>query len=264
MKLSTTDTELLDKFVDGILSKYIDEIELIRLYGSRARGEEHEESDYDLFILVSTKRDDLEKGILEVSSDLSLGLLSPMVMGKDELEYLNYRLYHLIRNIVLDGVDIWAQREYREDYLRNLINLYEENSKGMEDLGKEGILEEIQEGERCLKASKVLLENDLYPDSVAKSYFAMFHFAKATLISEKVERHRHSTVVSAFGEMLVKPGKIEKELGRMLNIALDDRRKADYQGTKFTSLFTEEYTSKRLAEAEKFAETVNDYLKEVK
>ena len=101
MRLANVDTELLDKFVDRLLNEFPQDIELIRLYGSRARGESHEESDYDIFILVSKKNDDLAKGILEVSSDLSLGLLSPLVMGKDELEYLNYRLYHLLILIIV-------------------------------------------------------------------------------------------------------------------------------------------------------------------
>ena len=56
MKLLEKDKTALEKFKDGLVSKYPDRIEKIILYGSRARGDAKQESDVDVMIVVKDKR----------------------------------------------------------------------------------------------------------------------------------------------------------------------------------------------------------------
>jgi len=59
----------------------------IRLYGSRARGEGHEHSDLDLFVLVEERSQAVERALDDVAADLCVDtglLLSPRLWGRVE------------------------------------------------------------------------------------------------------------------------------------------------------------------------------------
>lgn len=66
------ETEALDRwpelrpFVREVVARYGDRLHAVLLYGSRARGEEREDSDYDLSVVFSAPFDHLD-----VSGDLS-------------------------------------------------------------------------------------------------------------------------------------------------------------------------------------------------
>ena len=75
----------------------------------------------------------------------------------------------------------------------------------------------------------VLLSQQGYPDfSASRAYYAMFYAATAALAHFNIARSKHSGIVAAFGEYLVKSGEIESEFGRMLPGAFDARQEADY------------------------------------
>ena len=91
------------------LVKEIDRDAEVILYGSRARGEEHQDSDWDILILVDSKTDlDYEKvfrhGLYEIELDLDEAF-SISVYNKDEWRS-KYWMTPLFQNIAWEGVRI--------------------------------------------------------------------------------------------------------------------------------------------------------------
>lgn len=60
-----------------------------------------------------------------------------------------------------------------------------------------------------LTATKKLLEESLFAESISRSYFVMFYAAKALLLLDGVDVSKHSAVTAAFGRKYAKTGKID-------------------------------------------------------
>ena len=91
------------------LVKEIDLDAEVILYGSRARGEEHQDSDWDILILVDSKTDlDYERvfrhRLYEIELDLDEAF-SISVYNKDEWRS-KYWMTTLFQNIVREGLRI--------------------------------------------------------------------------------------------------------------------------------------------------------------
>jgi uncharacterized protein (UPF0332 family) len=65
-------------------------------------------------------------------------------------------------------------------------------------------------------------------DSASRAYYAMFHAATAVLLEKGIERSSHKGVISAFGEIFVKSGLLEKRFHEYLRGAFDARILSDY------------------------------------
>lgn len=76
-----------------------------------------------------------------------------------------------------------------------------------------GSLEEVElwldRAEETLKASKALRDRGFYKDAVSRAYYAMFYAAKAAVVKEGVRGKKHSGVISAFGRLFAKTGRLE-------------------------------------------------------
>jgi predicted nucleotidyltransferase len=100
-------TELLAR-IKNVINKIDPEARLI-LYGSRARGDEHVDSDWDLLILVNSKTDlDYEKVFRHSLYDLELKsgeAFSVSVYNKNEWDS-NYWMTPLYQNVAREGIRI--------------------------------------------------------------------------------------------------------------------------------------------------------------
>ena len=85
----------------------------------------------------------------------------------------------------------------------------------------------------------------------------MFYAAAAALLSQGVKRSKHSGVIAAFGEHLVKPGHLPADLQRNLQSAFQDRSEGDYAGV----FPAREAVEARLTEACEFVAAVADLLR---
>jgi uncharacterized protein (UPF0332 family) len=97
--------------------------------------------------------------------------------------------------------------------------------------------------------------------AVNRAYYTIFHAASAVLLWHDVERSRHSGVQSAFGEMLVKPGIIEPEFGRIYTKARKAREEQDYE--LLAGPLTKTDAEEILNDAENFITRMERYLNEV-
>jgi predicted nucleotidyltransferase len=100
-------TELLAR-IKNVINKIDPEARLI-LYGSRARGDAHIDSDWDLLILVNSKTDlDYEKVFRHNLYDLELKsgeAFSVSVYNKNEWDS-NYWMTPLYQNVAREGIRI--------------------------------------------------------------------------------------------------------------------------------------------------------------
>jgi uncharacterized protein (UPF0332 family) len=116
----------------------------------------------------------------------------------------------------------------------------------------------MQKADRALASARLLLDAGDTDGACNRAYYAMFHAARAALVNE-VEPETtktHSGLIAAFGLQLVKPGRLPKELGRMLNRAEEVRLLADYTGGSVEPADATEL----LSQAEAFVNAVRDYL----
>ena len=116
----------------------------------------------------------------------------------------------------------------------------------------------MQKADRALTSARLLLDAGDTDGACNRAYYAMFDAARAALASE-VESETtktHSGLIAAFGLQLVKPGRLPRELGRMLNRAEDVRLLADYTGGSVEPAEAREL----LAQAEAFVNAMRDHL----
>ena len=103
---------ILEEYVNGLLTRIGQNLKQVILYGSYARGEQNQNgeiSDIDIMILVDLNPEEikeLEKQIIEYSYDLDLQyniLLSPMI---ENIEVYNQRSKYIAfyKNIKNEGV----------------------------------------------------------------------------------------------------------------------------------------------------------------
>ena len=88
----------------------------------------------------------------------------------------------------------------------------------------------MQRARRSLRSARNLLDDGDHDFAMSRAYYAMFHAATAALLSLEVKRSKHSGVIAAFGQRLVKTGKFTTEHQRVLQDAFTDRSAGDYAG----------------------------------
>ena len=92
---------LIDRFGGNIVS--------IKLFGSKARGDYHGESDVDLLILIRKGDFRVRDAIVSLSCDLMLkyGIsMSPKVITKEHFKYLEYLETAFAKNISKESISI--------------------------------------------------------------------------------------------------------------------------------------------------------------
>ena len=90
------------------LSNVTSVVDLI-IFGSRARGDQDEYSDMDVFIEVATLDKDLKERIYEIVWEVGFEnfmVISPLICTKDEIENSPLRSAPIVKNIFEDGIRI--------------------------------------------------------------------------------------------------------------------------------------------------------------
>ena len=117
----------------------------------------------------------------------------------------------------------------------------------------------MQKAARALASARLLLDAGDTDGACNRAYYAMFDAARAALSAEDAPEtpKTHGGLIAAFGLQLVKPGRLPRELGRMLNRAEEVRLLADYTGGSVEPAEARE----ALSQAQAFVDAVRDYLR---
>ena len=86
----------------------------------------------------------------------------------------------------------------------------------------------LEKAKESLKASKILLDNQLSDFATARAYYTMFYIASAFLEQDNLSFSKHSGIISAFGQYLAKSERVPKIYHRYIIEAEKLRNTADY------------------------------------
>jgi predicted nucleotidyltransferase len=107
--LSANEAEAIQRFIEKLQDKFGQDIEDVRLFGSKARGEAKLDSDLDIFILVKSSDYALKHAILWLAAEVSLRydvLLSPRVLPLTAWEQMAEGNTLFYRTVCADGVPL--------------------------------------------------------------------------------------------------------------------------------------------------------------
>jgi uncharacterized protein (UPF0332 family) len=86
----------------------------------------------------------------------------------------------------------------------------------------------------------------------------MFYLAEAALLSKGMAFSKHSAVIAAVGQHLIKPGHLPVRLHEALRMAFDERNVGDYG---FESPYPRERAELLIARAQDFVDIVEAHLR---
>lgn len=102
------------------------------------------------------------------------------------------------------------------------------------------------------------LRKERFRSAVSRGYYAVYHAARAVLASRAIGTVTHKGLIQQFGDTLVRSGEVEREFGRILTDAHDDRQLADYN--VMTGSFEKVDIERQIANARKFVERMQELL----
>lgn len=98
---------VMHAFTSAVRGRLGDRLHRIVLFGSRARGDAQDNSDYDVLIIVDRRSPEVRQHILEIEADLmdQYGALIATILRTDD-EWQCAQGLPLARNIAVEGVTL--------------------------------------------------------------------------------------------------------------------------------------------------------------
>ncbi len=75
---------------------------------------------------------------------------------------------------------------------------------------------------------KVLIDNHFWNTAINRMYYACYYAVCALLVLDNIKVSTHAGVKLKFGQLYVKSGLIEKEMGKLFSDLFEKRQKGDY------------------------------------
>jgi hypothetical protein len=100
----------------------------------------------------------------------------------------------------------------------------------------ENAREEFDQAQLCLQEATTLHRASLASGAVTRAYFAVFHAARALLLSLGIEPRSHRAVVGLLGQHFVRTNRLPSHLARLVSRLQRDREDADYLATAVFTL----------------------------
>jgi predicted nucleotidyltransferase len=109
MTLSELERKVLADFRDRLNAELHGEQTEVKLFGSKARGEDREDSDLDVLVIISGDDWHACDRAYDIATDLLLEtgvLISPKVISKKQYHQLQEEETPFVRNVIRDSVPI--------------------------------------------------------------------------------------------------------------------------------------------------------------
>ena len=127
----------------------------------------------------------------------------------------------------------------------------------MDDERKALALFRIEKAKNDLHDAKETLRLGMYDNAANRSYYAIFHAARAVLALDGLDFKKHAGVVGTFSKNYIKTGVFEPETAQMIKSAFSIRSETDYEDFYVVS---KKDVEQQVLDAEVFIAKVNEYL----
>jgi len=117
----------------------------------------------------------------------------------------------------------------------------------------------LQKAKDDLESSQLLFDNNKLSQSINRSYYSIFHAARALLALENFDSKKHTGIIAFFNKHFVKPGKIGKEYSKIIMDAQDFRNDSDYDDF---FIISKDETLNQLNDASKFICMIEGFIKD--
>jgi len=114
-----------------------------------------------------------------------------------------------------------------------------------------------QASEENLTAAKFMIEQNKLKIALRDLYYAAFQMVLALFLTQSLQAKTHRNVIQLFGKNFIQTGIFEPQYGRLINVLMDFRNKADY--AEYMDI-TQEVLQNLLTETEEFLSKANLYL----
>ena len=243
---------MLDAFLREI-SSVRGEVVGLYLYGSRARGDHHPDSDYDVFVVLHERTrdtiDTLYDAVVVVVCE-SGSLVSLKIVSREQFRRLVVAGNPLVANVLQDGVPLALVRSGGPPCMSRI----DRDGSTREKL----IATYLDSARQKLDVARRLRDSGDHDDAISRAYYAAFHAAKALLTSAGEQPRTHHGTVTLFNLLFVKTGKMSRRAGRFFSNLKDDRESADYELFSFadaeTARVAVEEAESIIAEATRYLE----------
>jgi uncharacterized protein (UPF0332 family) len=115
----------------------------------------------------------------------------------------------------------------------------------------------LKKANQKLQTSKKLYDDEEYEDAISRAYYAMYHAARALLLTKNIEPKTHKGVLTSLGQFFIKTGTLERAYGKMLAYAKELRENGDYSEYYVAA---EEDAKIVIDDAQKFIEEIKSIL----
>ncbi|PRR82982.1 HEPN domain-containing protein [Clostridium luticellarii] len=115
----------------------------------------------------------------------------------------------------------------------------------------------MEKAKNDLEASKILLKNKLFAQSLNRSYYSIFHAVRSILAFEKFDSKKHSGVIAYFNHNFINEKIFDKEYSKILMGVEKIRNKSDYNDFYIASKSDAE---QEIENADKFIKTMEKYI----
>lgn len=126
-------------------------------------------------------------------------------------------------------------------------------SKECQDLS----LYRLAKAKQYLDDAKKTLAMEMYDTAANRSYYAIFHAARAVLALDGLDFKKHSGVISNFQMRYIKSGIFDKQLSNIIKSAFSLRTESDYEDFYVISKTDVE---NQVSEAEVFFRAISEYI----
>lgn len=118
----------------------------------------------------------------------------------------------------------------------------------------------LEKAKKDLAAAKATAKQGFYDVSANRSYYAIFHAARAVLALTGQDFRKHSGVIAFFRKEYVKTGIFETKLSDIIQDAFEIRTDCDYEDFYVVS---KEDVEQQIHNAEFFVNRIEEYLNTV-
>jgi len=110
--LHRKDKNILEELKNRLLERLQDNVIMLRLFGSKARGDHHNTSDIDLLVVLRKKDRQIEEAIIDIELELMdryghQPYICIICFDDREFNRLNTLKTNFMLNVAEDGVTLW-------------------------------------------------------------------------------------------------------------------------------------------------------------